>query len=72
MLNIGRAGKNKYDPINSGTVWSCNGVQGKHICNDSLDKLGIKIEFRETAGRKFPWRTSVHDGQLPYFLVWPI
>ena len=71
-MNVARAGKKKYDPINLGTVWSCRGVQGVQTCNHDLDRLGIKIEFRETPEREFPWRTSKHDGQLPYFLVWPI
>ena len=69
-MNVTRV--KKYDPINAGTVWSCRGVQSVANCNYQLDRLGIKIDFRETPDREFPWRTSIRDGQLPYFLLWPL
>ena len=62
----------RYDPLNAGTVWSCQGVEVKSTHNSDFTKLGINIEFIETPNREFPWRTSLSDGQLPYLLLWPL
>ena len=62
----------RYDPLNAGTVWSCEGVKPEFTSNTSFDKLGIKLEFIETPNREFPWRTSASEGQLPYLLFWPL
>ena len=61
-----------YDPLNAGTLWSCKGVEGVRTCNHDLDRLGVKIDFTETPNREFPWRSNVSEGQLPYFLFWPL
>ena len=70
MLNVSKVPK--YDPLNGGTLWTHCGVECGPNYNDNLNQLGIEIEFSETANREFPWRTSVKDGQLPYFLIWPL
>ena len=70
VMNVSRV--HKYDPLNAGTVWSCRGVEGVSTCNHDLDRAGIKIDITETPNREFPWRTSAREGQLPYFLIWPL
>ena len=69
-MNISRM--KRYDPLNAGTVWSCQGVEAESTSNTAFDKLGVKLDFIETPNREFPWRTSATDGQLPYFLFWPL
>ena len=32
----------------------------------------LTIEFRATDNRDVHWRTDVSEGQLPYFLLWPL
>jgi hypothetical protein len=71
VMNVSRV--KIYDPLNGGTLWSCRGVEGVSTCNHDFDRLGgVKIDFCETQNREFPWRTSLQDGQLPYFLFWPL
>ena len=70
VLNVSK--EPKYDPLNAGTLWSRCGVEGVSTCNYEIDQLGIKIDFSETPNREYPWRTSLSDGQLPYFLIWPL
>jgi hypothetical protein len=70
IMNASRV--KKYDPLNAGTVWSCQGVKLESSYNTAFDGLGVELDFSETPNREFPWRTRLNDGQLPYLLFWPL
>ena len=73
-MNASRA--KKYDPLNSGTLWSYRGVEldGSLLTSKNIDfhHLGISLDFRETPNREYPWKTSFKEGQIPYVLFWPL
>ena len=60
--------RKSYCPMSSGFIWSTLGAAGAAEAN----VRGVKVQFKATEGREYPWRTSESDGQIPYLLLWPL
>jgi len=61
--------RKSYCPMSSGFIWSTLGAAG---ATEVTVSGGLKVQFKATEGREYPWRTSQTEGQLPYFLLWPL
>ena len=59
----------KYQFISFRLFRSLSGEGGKSLIEMDED---LSIEFQATSDRESFWRTDLAEGQLPYFLVWPL
>ena len=65
MLNI-KPAHNKYDPMSGNMCWSDRGEGGQA----QVSCHGVTFSFRETV--RDGWRSSVEEGQIPYFYFWKL